>query len=108
MPSRRAFGCCLGTVTIMDAPAAHEQEASWDVGLRGAGDPDVLAWAGRRAGRIVAAHDVTTLSGFAFERVAAGLPMPGEVVDVDMESGRVAIRRTPHVDAPGGWGGLLG
>ena len=57
---------------------------------------------------MVATHDVATFSGFPFERVAAGLPMPGGAVDVDVESSRIVTRRTPHVDAPGGWGGLLG
>lgn len=45
-------------------------------GLRGASDPVVLEWAAEE-GRILLTHDVTTLVGFAYERVAAGLPMPG-------------------------------
>ena len=47
-----------------------------DAGLSGADDPAVLEWAARE-GRIVMTHDISTLVSFAFERVAAGLPMPG-------------------------------
>jgi len=47
-----------------------------DVGLLGADDPAVLDWAARE-GRIILTHDVSTLVSLAFERVAAGLPMPG-------------------------------
>ncbi len=49
-----------------------------DVGLREADDPEVLAWAAQE-GRIVVTHDVATFADFAFERVAAGLPMPGVI-----------------------------
>jgi hypothetical protein len=47
-----------------------------DAGLSGADDPAVLEWAARE-GRIVLTHDISTLVSFAFERVAAGRPMPG-------------------------------
>ena len=47
-----------------------------DVGLAGAGDPAILAWAAE-AGRILLTHDVETMVGFAYERVKAGLRMPG-------------------------------
>lgn len=47
-----------------------------DVGLSGADDPDVLAWASEE-GRILLTHDVRTITRFAYERLAAGLPMPG-------------------------------
>lgn len=47
-----------------------------DVGLRGADDPAVLAWAASE-GRVVVTHDVATMTTFAFERVGSGLPMPG-------------------------------
>jgi hypothetical protein len=46
-----------------------------DVGLSGADDAAVLDWAARE-GRIILTHDVSTLVSLAFERVAAGLPMP--------------------------------
>ena len=47
-----------------------------DVGLSGADDPSVLQWAADE-GRIVITHDVSTLAKHAFDRVAAGQPMPG-------------------------------
>lgn len=49
-----------------------------DVGLIGAGDPTVLAWAADE-GRVVLTHDVATMTRYAYERTAAGLPMPGLV-----------------------------
>ena len=50
-----------------------------DVGLEGAIDPTVLAWAAQNQ-RIVVTHDRATLPAFAFERVMAGEPMPGVFV----------------------------
>ncbi|HEV3137853.1 MAG TPA: DUF5615 family PIN-like protein [Pirellulales bacterium] len=47
-----------------------------DVGLSGADDPDVLAWAAEN-GRIVLTHDRATMSDYAYERVAAGENMAG-------------------------------
>ncbi len=47
-----------------------------DMVLRGADDPTILAWAASE-GRILLTHDRNTLIGFAYERVAQGLPMPG-------------------------------
>lgn len=47
-----------------------------DVGLLGADDPTVLEWAARN-GRVLITHDVATITGYAYERVEAGLPMPG-------------------------------
>ena len=47
-----------------------------DTGLSGADDPSVLGWAAGE-GRVVLTHDISTLVGHAFERVAAGQPMPG-------------------------------
>jgi hypothetical protein len=47
-----------------------------DVGLSGADDPAVLAWAAQ-AERIVLTHDVATMITFAYERIQAGLSMPG-------------------------------
>lgn len=47
-----------------------------DVGLGEADDPDILSWAANE-GRIVLTHDAATFIGFAYERVAAGLAMPG-------------------------------
>lgn len=47
-----------------------------DVGLQGTDDPNVLDWAAKDE-RIVLTHDVATMITFAYERVQAGLPMPG-------------------------------
>ena len=50
-----------------------------DVGLRGADDPDVLAWAAGNC-RILLTHDKATMPDFANARVAAGERMPGVLV----------------------------
>ena len=42
-----------------------------DVGLTGADDPAVLAWAAQD-GRVLLTHDVRTVTAFAWERVSAG------------------------------------
>jgi hypothetical protein len=47
-----------------------------DVGLSEADDPTVLEWAAKQ-GRVVLTHDVTTMTRFAYERIQAGLLMPG-------------------------------
>ncbi len=47
-----------------------------DVDLSGADDPTVLAWAAQEA-RIVLTHDVATMTTFAYQRIQAGLSMPG-------------------------------
>lgn len=47
-----------------------------DVGLSGADDTRVLAWAAQQ-GRVLLTHDVTTITRHAYDRVEAGLPMPG-------------------------------
>jgi hypothetical protein len=47
-----------------------------DVGLRGADDPLVLAWA-EEEGRVLLTHDVSTMSAHAYERIESGLSMPG-------------------------------
>jgi hypothetical protein len=49
-----------------------------DVGLSGAGDSEVLAWAALE-GRVVVSHDVATMTHFAYERAGGGLPMPGVI-----------------------------
>jgi hypothetical protein len=41
-----------------------------------ADDPVILEWAAR-TGRVFLTHDAETVIGFAYERVRAGLPMPG-------------------------------
>ncbi len=47
-----------------------------DVGLAGADDPTVLAWAAEN-NRIILTHDRATMPDFSYERVAAGVRMPG-------------------------------
>ncbi len=59
-----------------------------DTEVAGAEDPQVLAWAARE-GRVLLTHDVKTMTKFAYERVAAGLPMPGVFeVSLDMPMGQ--------------------
>lgn len=50
-----------------------------DVGLRTADDPEILQWAAEE-GRILISHDIRTMSGFAGDRLGAGLPMPGVIL----------------------------
>jgi hypothetical protein len=50
-----------------------------DVGLLTADDPIILEWAATE-GRILLTHDRATMPGFAYDRVRAGLAMPGVFV----------------------------
>jgi predicted nuclease of predicted toxin-antitoxin system len=50
-----------------------------EAGLRGSADSDVLEWAARE-GRILVTQDEQTMIGFAWDRMKAGLPMPGLIV----------------------------
>ncbi|KXK13502.1 MAG: hypothetical protein UZ14_CFX002001581 [Chloroflexi bacterium OLB14] len=52
-----------------------------DVGLSNEDDRVILEWAAKEE-RVLVTHDVTTITNFAYERVRAGLPMPG-VIEVD-------------------------
>lgn len=47
-----------------------------DVGLSGADDLEILAWAARN-NRIVLTHDRATMSDYAYERIAAGEALAG-------------------------------
>ncbi|GAB4195387.1 MAG: hypothetical protein OHK0022_12080 [Roseiflexaceae bacterium] len=47
-----------------------------DIGLSGADDPTVLEWAAN-TGRILLTQDVATITRYAYDRTANGLPMPG-------------------------------
>jgi hypothetical protein len=58
-----------------------------DVGLSGADDPTVLAWAAKE-GRVLLTHDVATMIRFACDRVAGGQAMPGLIA----VRGRCSIR----------------
>ena len=60
-----------------------------DAGLLGADDPTVLDWAARE-GRILLTHDIATLPDYAYDRIAAGHPMPGVIaVNDTLPHGRV-------------------
>jgi hypothetical protein len=47
-----------------------------DGGLSAADDPTVLEWAAQ-TGRVVLTHDVESMTGYAYDRVRDGKPMPG-------------------------------
>jgi predicted nuclease of predicted toxin-antitoxin system len=74
--NRNVYKGLLRRVPDLDIVSVH------DAGLRGAADPDILAWAASE-GRILLTHDRETMIGFAYERVHAGLPMPGVFVITD-------------------------
>ena len=50
-----------------------------DIGLTGADDPDILAWATGND-RIILTHDRATMPDYAYERVARGESMSGVFV----------------------------
>jgi predicted nuclease of predicted toxin-antitoxin system len=52
--------------------------AAQEVGLREGEDPQVLEWAAQEE-RLVVTHDVSTFADFAYERITAGLHMPGVI-----------------------------
>ncbi len=56
-----------------------------EMGLSGVDDPTILAWAAEQ-GRVLVTHDVETVTRFAYERVEAGLPMPGVIEVVSSAS----------------------
>lgn len=59
-----------------------------DVGLSGADDAVVLAWAAQE-GRVLLTHDVSTITRHAYERVDQNLSMPGVFeVSIDLPLGR--------------------
>jgi len=47
-----------------------------DTAIYQAPDPQVLEWAAQQ-GRILLTHDIETMVGYANQRIAAGLLMPG-------------------------------
>lgn len=53
-----------------------------DVGLLGAEDPPILAWAAAE-GRVLLTHDEATMPRYAYERVGRLEPLPGVVVVPD-------------------------
>ena len=65
---------------ILNGLVQRAQDLDWvfarDVGLSKAPDPTLLEWAAAQD-RILLTHDRQTIPRFSYERVAAGLPMPG-------------------------------
>lgn len=60
-----------------------------DVGLSGEDDPTILAWAAQE-NRVLLAHDVATITRYAYERITQGQPMPGVIeIGLDAPIGRV-------------------
>jgi hypothetical protein len=56
-----------------------------DVLPEGTPDPDVLAWAAIE-NRILLTNDRNSMVGFAYERVAAGQPVPGLIVTTNEQA----------------------
>ncbi|MBI5961369.1 MAG: DUF5615 family PIN-like protein [Chloroflexi bacterium] len=56
-----------------------------DTVMSQAPDPQVLEWAAQQ-GRILLTHDLETMVGFAHERIAMGLSMPGVIAVHDTVS----------------------
>jgi len=80
-----------------------------DAGLGEADDPTILSWAADE-GRLVLTHDAATLIGFAYERVAAGRPMPGIIeVRQDLPIGPIIEDLLLIIDASheGEWEGYV-
>jgi hypothetical protein len=74
-----------------------------DVGLSGAGDPEVLEWSATNAVAVLT-HDVATMTKYAYERIAAGKALPGvfEVsrsVPIRIAIEHIALVATCSVDA---------
>jgi predicted nuclease of predicted toxin-antitoxin system len=49
-----------------------------DTDLYGASDPEILEWAAQE-GRILLTHDIDTMTKFANDRMAQGLPLAGVI-----------------------------
>ena len=71
-----------------------------DVGLREAEDPTILEWAAVHD-RILLTHDRATMPDFAYERIAAGRPMPGVFIVNDRLALQQAIEELLFLDE---WG----
>jgi hypothetical protein len=80
-----------------------------DVGLAGEDDPTILEWAAKGQ-RIIVTHDAATMTRYAYDRVAAGEPMPGVVeVAVGVQLGTVIDDLLLLATASGGgeWEGKI-
>jgi len=81
--NRRILRGLLRTIPHLDYTLAAA------VGLKGANDPVVLHFAAKE-NQILVTHDLRTIPKHAYERVKAGLPMPGVIaVPDDLPIGRV-------------------
>ena len=69
-----------------------------DVGLAGAEDPEVLAWAAEND-RILLTHDRATMPDFAYDRITEGLLMPGVFVVGNLSPVRQVIDELLLIDA---------
>ena len=91
----------------------HLRNPDWDIlsaldaGLRSMPDADILAWAAQER-RILLTHDVRTMVPAAYERMGAGISMPGVMyVPARLDPGRAvtgiedAMRRTRDGDWEG-------
>lgn len=61
-----------------------------DVGLSATDDRQILAWAAAE-GRVLLTHDVSTMTAFAAQRLAAGEPMAGVIIVAQTEAVGVVI-----------------
>ena len=80
-----------------------------DVGLAGAEDADILAWAAQNE-RIVLTYDRATMADHAYHRVAAGDDMPGVFILNDRFPVGQAIDELLLLDEcsePGEWSGIV-
>jgi Domain of unknown function (DUF5615) len=80
-----------------------------EVGLTAADDPTVLEWAARE-GRVVVTNDARTMIGFAKQRTAAGLAMPGLIEAGRRLSAGAAINNLYTIavcSEPGEWEGRV-
>lgn len=80
-----------------------------DTELSGSDDPSVLEWAAREE-RLLLSHDVATITKYAYERVAAGKPMPGVFEIPQSLSVREAIEDLlliAQCSEPGEWDGQV-
>jgi hypothetical protein len=80
-----------------------------DAGLRTLDDEAVLAWSAQE-NRVMISHDVSTMTAFAYARVAAGQNMPGLFEVPRSVSIAVAIedlRLIAECSLPGEWEGQV-
>lgn len=76
-----------------------------DVGLSGADDSTVLAWAADQ-NRVLLTHDVSSMKAHAYDRIARSLPMPGVfAVSQDLPVGRAIeeVLLLAQCSVPGEW-----